>query len=97
MELGPQESRDLSGSIRTTAPRRAGLAKATMSESGNELNISFDPPIVPGRRVNIVFRGFNPKANIYQWATSLIPAGDDPITRDGPTRMLSVYRNIDYR
>ena len=68
-----------------------------MSESGNELNIDFDPPIMPGRRVNIVFRGFNPKADIYQWATSLIPAGDDPITRDGPTRMLSVYRNIDYR
>ena len=74
-----------------------GLSKAIISERGNELNIRFNPPIVPGRRVNIVFRDFNPKADIYQWATSLIPSGDDPITSDGPTLRLSVYRNIDYR
>ncbi len=73
-----------------------GLSKAIVTESGNELSIRFDPPIGQGRQVNIVFRGFNPKADIYQWATSLIPAGNDPITSDGPTLRLSVYPNIDY-
>jgi hypothetical protein len=74
-----------------------GLAEATMSQSDEELNIRFDPAIQPGQQANIVFRSFNPDADIYQWATEFIPAGDDPIPNDGPTLRLPIYRNNDYR
>ena len=74
-----------------------GLAEATMSQSDDELSIRFDPPIQPGQQANVVFRGFNPDADIYQWATEFIPAGNDPRPSDGPTLRLSIYRNNDYR
>ena len=68
-----------------------GLAEATISESGDELSIHFDPVIEPGQRVNVAFRSFNPTANIYQWTTTFIPAGSDPIPSDGPTLRLPIY------
>jgi len=74
-----------------------GLAEATISESGDELSIQFDPVIEPGQRVNVTFRGFNPDANIYQWTTTFIPAGSDPIPSDGPTLRLSIYHVEHYR
>ena len=74
-----------------------GLAEATLSQSDDELSIRFDPPIQPGQQANVVFRGFNPDADIYQWATEFIPAGNDPRPSDGPTLRLSIYRNNDYR
>ena len=74
-----------------------GLAKATMSQSREELSIRFDPPVQPGQQANVVFRGFNPDADIYQWATEFIPAGNDPRPSDGPTLRLSIYWNNDYR
>jgi len=72
-----------------------GLAEATMTESDDELSIRFDPAIQPGQQANVVFRGFNPDADIYQWATGFIPAGIDPIASDGPTLRVSIYRNND--
>ena len=72
-----------------------GLAEASMSQSDDELSIRFDPTIKPGQQANIVFRGFNPDADIYQWATEFIPAGIDPIPSDGPTLRVSIYRNND--
>ena len=74
-----------------------GLAEATISESGDELSIRFNPAIEPGQQVNIVFRSFNPDADIYQWSTTFIPEGNDPIASDGPTLRVSIYRNNDYR
>ena len=74
-----------------------GLAEATISESGDELSIHFDPAIKPGEQVNAVFHGFNPDANIYQWSTTFIPAGKDPMPSDGPTLRLSIYLIDDYR
>ena len=74
-----------------------GLAEATLSQSDDELSIRFDPPIQPGQQANVVFRGFNPDADIYQWATEFIPAGNDPRPSYGPTLRLSIYRNNDYR
>ena len=76
---------------------KPGLAQVTLSQSDNELSIRLDPAIQPGQQVNVVFRGFNPDADIYQWATEFIPAGDDPIPNDGPTLRLPIYRNNDYR
>ena len=74
-----------------------GLAEATISEGGNELSIHFDPAIEPGQRVNVAFRGFNPDANIYQWTTTFIPTGSDPIPSNGPTLRLSIDYNEHYR
>ena len=37
------------------------------------------------------FSSFNPDAGIYQWATTFIPNGVNPITSDGPTLRTSVY------
>ena len=74
-----------------------GLAEATMSQSGEELSIRFDPVIQAGQQANVVFRGFNPDADIYQWATEFIPAGKDPRPSDGPTLRLSIYRYDDYQ
>ena len=76
---------------------KPGLAEATMSQSGEELSIRFDPVIQPGQQANVIFRSFNPDADIYQWATEFIPAGNDPRPSDGPTLRLSIYRNNDYR
>ena len=74
-----------------------GLAEAKISEGGDELSIRFNPAIEPGQQVNIVFRSFNPDADIYQWSTTFIPEGNDPIASDGPTLRVSIYRNNDYR
>ena len=74
-----------------------GLAEATISESGDELSIRFNPAIEPGQQVNIVFRSFNPDADIYQWSTSFMPKGSAPIASDGPTLRVAIYRNNDFR
>jgi hypothetical protein len=74
-----------------------GLGEATMSQTDDELSIRFDPAIQPGQQANVVFRGFNPDADIYQWATELIPAGSEPIASDGPTLRVSIFRNDNFR
>jgi len=74
-----------------------GLAEAALSGDGDEVTITLKPAILPGEQVNIVFRGFNPDAGIYQWATRFVPAGPDPRFSDGPTLRVHVYRNDDFR
>ena len=74
-----------------------GLADATVSGDGDEVTITLQPAVQPGEQVNIVFRGFNPDAGIYQWATRFVPAGPDPRFSDGPTLRVHVYRNDDFR
>lgn len=74
-----------------------GLASAIVSDSGAELEIFFASPVQPGQTVNVVFRGFNPSSSIYQWATELLPSGDDPVRYVGPTLRLSVYEQDPYR
>lgn len=76
---------------------KSGLAEATMSQSDDGLSIRFDPTIQPGQQANVVFRSFNPDADIYQWATEFIPNGSDPIPSDGPTLRISIYKSDDYR
>ena len=68
------------------------LAVAELSKDQATLSIIFDPPIDPGRQVNIVMRGFNPDAGIYQWTTQLVPNGPEPVVYYGPTLRLSIYR-----
>ena len=75
----------------------SGAAKVATTENDAEISIRFDPAIQPGEQVNIVFRSFNPDAGIYQWATTFIPNGVEPITSDGPTLRTSVYRNEYFR
>lgn len=68
------------------------LAIAELSKDKTTLSIVFDPPIEPGRQVNIVMRGFNPDAGIYQWTTEVVPRGPKPVVYYGPTLRLGVYR-----
>ena len=68
------------------------LAVAELSKDQSTLSIILDPPINPGRQVNIVMRGFNPDAGIYQWTTQIIPSGPEPVVYYGPTLRLGIYR-----
>ena len=74
-----------------------GLASAVVSESEEVLNIQLTPAVQPGQTVNVVFRGFNPQASIYQWSTQLMADGEDPIRYVGPTLRLNVYEQDPYR
>ena len=74
-----------------------GLASAVVSESEEVLSIQLTPAVQPGQTVNVVFRGFNPQASIYQWATELMADGEDPIRYVGPTLRLNVYEQDPYR
>ena len=68
-----------------------GLVQTVLSESGDKLSIRFNPAIKPGQQANVVFHSFNPDDDIYDWATSLIPDGDDPVTSDGPMLRISIW------
>ena len=74
-----------------------GLATTTQSKTKGLIKMKLNPTIEQGQQVNIVFRSFNPDAGIYQWATTFIPNGVNPITSDGPTLRTSVYRNEYFR
>lgn len=74
-----------------------GLASAVVSEAEEDLTIQFNPAIEPGQTVNVVFRGFNPQASIYQWSTELRADGEDPIRYLGPTLRLAVYEQDPFR
>ena len=74
-----------------------GLASAVVSESEEVLNIQLTPAVQPGQTVNVVFRGFNPQASIYQWSTELLADGEDPVRYFGPTLRLNVYEQDPYR
>ena len=67
-------------------------AVAELSNDKTTLSILLDPPVEPGRQVNIVMRGFNPDAGIYQWTTQIVPSGPDPVVYYGPTLRLGIYR-----
>ncbi|AII48491.1 hypothetical protein KR52_04940 [Synechococcus sp. KORDI-52] len=68
-----------------------GLASAVVSDSEGVVSIQLTPAVSPGTTVNVVFRGFNPEAGIYQWSTELLAEGDQPVRYDGPTLRLTVY------
>ncbi len=68
-----------------------GLVQTVLSESGDKLSIRFIPAIEQGQQANVVFHSFNPDEDIYDWATSLIPAGDDPVTSEGPMLRISIW------
>ena len=70
---------------------QTGLVQTALSESGEKLSIRFNPAIEPGQQANVVFHSFNPDEDIYDWSTSLIPAGDDPISSDGPMLRISIW------
>ena len=68
------------------------LAVAKLSKDKTRLSIVLDPPVDPGRQVNIVMRGFNPDAGIYLWTTEVFPSGPEPVGYYGPTLRLGIYR-----
>ena len=75
----------------------SGLAAALVSDDDQVLSIQLTPAVPPGQTVNLVFRGFNPEASIYQWSTELLADGEDPVRYLGPTLRLNVYEQDPYR
>ena len=76
--------------ILASCSRRAGRA------SGHSrllviVQINFSPEVQPGQTVNVVFRGFNPEANVYQWSVELWPLGEDPVRYTAGTLRTNVY------
>ena len=74
-----------------------GLASAVVSHSSEVVSIALTPAVQPGQTVNVVFRGFNPEASIYQWSTELLANGQDPVRYVGPTLRLTVYEQDPFR
>ena len=68
-----------------------GLVQTILSKRGDKLSIRFNPAIEPGKQANVVFHSFNPDEDIYDWSTSFIPAGDDPIASNGPMLRISIW------
>ena len=75
----------------------SGLAAALVSDDDQVLSIQLTPAVPPGQTVNLVFRGFNPEASIYQWSTELLVHGEDPVRYAGPTLRLTVYEQDPFR
>ena len=96
-DWGRLEPRVYLGDYSLRGTGASGLASAVVSGAEERLNIQFNPPIEPGRTVNVVFRGFNPQASIYQWSTELRADGEDPVRYQGPTLRLAVYEQDPYR
>jgi len=69
-----------------------GLASAELINDENTLLLRLDPAIDPGEQVNIVMRGFNPDASVYQWRTTFVPDGDNPVAYKGPILRLNIYK-----
>ena len=73
------------------------MAAALVSDDGQVLSIQLTPAVPPGQTVNLVFRGFNPEASIYQWSTELLANGVEPVRYVGPTLRLTVYEQDPFR
>ena len=96
-DWGRLEPRVYFGDYSLRGTGTSGLASAVVSGAEERLNIQFNPAIEPGQTVNVVFRGFNPQASIYQWSTELRADGEDPVRYLGPTLRLNVYEQDPYR
>ena len=96
-DWGRLEPRVYLGDYSLRGTGTSGLASAVVSGAEEHLNIQFNPAIEPGQTVNVVFRGFNPQASIYQWSTELLADGEDPVRYLGPTLRLNVYQQDPYR
>ena len=70
-----------------------GLASMRYSAKRKSIELFLNQEIYPGQQVNIVLRGYNPNAGIYQWSTRMIPSGIDPVPYNGPILRLSVYKS----
>ena len=68
-----------------------GRVRLQSIDQPTSLHIALDPPGQPGEQVNIVMRGINPAAGVYQWSVEFIPDGQDPLTSSGPTLRLNIY------
>ena len=68
-----------------------GLATKVFLEDDLSLVITLSPAVEPGERVNIVMKGYNPTASIYQWTSQFVPDGPDPIVFTGKSLRLSIY------
>ena len=74
-----------------------GLATTTQSKTKGLIKMKLNPTIEQGQQVNIVFRGVNPEAGIYQWSLTIQPQGDDPVSYDGRTLNIQIYELDDFR
>ncbi len=96
-DWGRLEPRVYLGDYSLRGTGTSGLASAVVSGAEERLTIQFNPAIEPGQTVNVVFRGFNPQASIYQWSTELLADGEDPVRYLGPTLRLAVYEQDPFR
>ena len=80
------------GQFSRNNPGEKGLANVEFSEERGELLILLNPSVPPGEQVNIVFRGYNPAAGIYQWSSEFVPEGSNPFVSVGPTLRLNIYQ-----
>jgi hypothetical protein len=79
------------GQYSIRARGKKGLAIASLSKSGDVLEIALTPAVEPGKTINVVFTGFNPDSNIYQWKTEFLASGDEPVRYLGPTLRVNIY------
>ena len=91
-DWGTQPPRVYTGLYSLRGKGRDGLATAELINDENTLMLSLDPAIDPGEQVNVVMRGFNPDASVYQWRTGLVPDGENPVTYQGPILRLNIYK-----
>ena len=96
-DWGRSEPRVYFGDYSLRGKGATGLASAVVSDSEGVLNIQLAPAVQPGQTVNVVFRGFNPDASIYQWSTELLADGEDPVRYVGPTLRSTVYEQDPFR
>ena len=74
-----------------------GLVTTTQSKINGLIKIKLNPAIEPGQQVNIDFRGINPEAGIYQWSLTMQPQGDEPVSYNGRTVNIRIYKSDVFR
>ena len=90
-DWGVAQPRVYFGQYSLRADGEQGRASASFAPSGDRVQINFSPEVQPGQTVNVVFRGFNPEANVYQWSVELWPLGKDPVRYTAGTLRTNVY------
>ena len=96
-DWGVAQPRVYFGQYSLRAVGEQGRASASFAPTGDRVQINFSPEVQPGQTVNVVFRGFNPEANVYQWSVELWPLGKDPVRYTAGTLRTNVYDSDSFR
>ena len=90
-DWGTQSPKVYTGLYSVRANGSDGLATVELTDEDQTVVLQLNPAIDPGEQVNVMMRGFNPDASVYQWRSFFIPDGPDPIAYQGPILRLNVY------